>query len=147
VVELTVDAEDQDGEVVGVEFWANGMQIGDVQSSPFTLIWTNTTPGTFSIRAQATDDSGWTSDYAVVTLTFVAPPPFFDASGSARLADGRFRLRASGVDGQGFRIDASVDLSNWVTIVTDQIVNGRFEFIDSDATNYQSRFYRILASP
>ena len=132
--------------VVGVEFDVNGSSVGDVQSSPFTLLWTNTTPGTVSIRAQATDDDGWKTVSTVVKATFILPPAF-DAAGSRWLAEGTFRLRATGADGQRFRIDASADLNHWLPVLTNSFANLHFDFIDLEAANYPMRFYRIASWP
>jgi hypothetical protein len=146
VVELTADADDTDGQVVGVEFDVNGSSVGDVQSSPFTLLWTNTTPGTVSIRAQARDDDGWKTFSPAVTATFILPAAF-DAAASRWLSDGTFRLRATGADAQRFRIDASADLNHWLPVLTNSFANLHFDFIDLEAANYPMRFYRIASWP
>lgn len=136
-----------DGQVVGVKFFVNGASVGEVVSPPFTLLLTNTTPGTISIRAEATDDDGWKTGSAAVTVTFSPPPPVIDVAGSRRLSDGTFRLRATGANGQSFRIDASQNLSVWVPVLTNSFVNGFFDFLDLGATNYPNRFYRIALWP
>jgi hypothetical protein len=46
-----------------------------------------------------------------------------------------------------YRIDASTNLLSWVTLTN--VVNsaGTFDFIDSDATDFPRRFYRVHSSP
>jgi hypothetical protein len=146
VVELTANAVDLDGQVVEVEFDVNGSSVGQVQSPPFTLRWTNTTPGTVSIGAQATDNDGLKTASAAVMVTFMLPPAF-DSAASRWLSDGTFRLRATGAGGQSFRIDASADLNHWSPVLTNQLANGSFDFTDLGAANYRKRFYRIVAWP
>jgi hypothetical protein len=147
MLELSVAAEDEDGQVVDVEFFANGISIGDAQSSPFALLWTNNSVGTISIVARATDDDGWKSDSAMVTVTFVLSAPVFDAASSMRLPAGTFVARALGQDGQGFRVDGSPDLRRWTPILTNRFASEPFVFTDLDAKNYPERFYRILPWP
>ena len=70
--------------------------------------------------------------------------PTFDLNGSGHLADGTFRLMARGIDGQGFRIDASLDLGTWTPVLTNAIAGEFYEFLDSEAPYYLKRFYRIV---
>ncbi len=52
----------------------------------------------------------------------------------------------SGSPNQSYVLQASFDMHNWTSLstnVTDS--NGLFTFVDSDATNYPSRFYRGVA--
>ena len=144
VLELTAEASDVDGQIVEVEFYANGARLGDRHEPPFTLLWTNTTPGTFSFRAEARDDAGWRVSGSRVTVTLTYPPPILDLAGSRRLPDATFQLRVRGVDGQAFRLDASEDLANWSLLTTDSFLGDVFDFVDTQATNFPARFYRVL---
>lgn len=60
------------------------------------------------------------------------------------LPDKRFHLAASGPDGAWFHVEYSTDLANWISICTNQVVNGSIDFIDPDAANGGSHFYRAL---
>lgn len=147
VVVLTAEARDEEGETVTVEFRANGDRVGEVHSPPFTMLWTNATPGAVSLRAVATDSEGWKTACAAITVTFRLPPPVFDAAMLRPLPDGAFALGARGIVGQSFRIDASEDWVEWVPIVFDGFTNEVFTFIDREATNFAARFYRIVPWP
>ncbi len=60
------------------------------------------------------------------------------------LPDRTFHLSASGPDGAWFRVDYSPDLLNWTAICTNQVVQGSIDFVDPDAVNNSSRFYRAV---
>jgi len=147
VLEVSADASDADGQVVEVEFYVNGAHLGVRRNPPFTMLWTNTAPGTFSFRAEARDDAGWEvfSSRATVTLTY--PGPFIDLAGSRHLPDGSFQVRVRGVDGQAFRLDASPDLVDWLPLTTDSFLGDVFDYPDPLATNFPVRFYRALPVP
>ena len=147
VLALTAEASDVDGQIVEVEFYANGVGLGERHEPPFTLLWTNMTPGTFSFRAEARDDAGWEVSSSRVTVTLAYPPPIVDRAGSRRLPDASFQVRVRGVDGQAFRLDASQDLANWLALTTDSLLGDVFDFVDTQATNFPIRFYRVLPVP
>jgi hypothetical protein len=55
-------------------------------------------------------------------------------------------ITLSGSINQTYVLEASFDLHNWTAISTNKTdSNGLFTFVDSDATNYPSRFYRGVA--
>jgi hypothetical protein len=60
------------------------------------------------------------------------------------LPDKSFELSAPGPDGAWFHIDYSMDLMNWTSLGTNQVVNGFINFIDPDASGGQARFYRAV---
>jgi hypothetical protein len=63
---------------------------------------------------------------------------------SCVLPDLSFHMNATGPDGAWFHIESSGDLMNWTPLCTNQVVNGSVDFIDPDAQNSQSRFYRAV---
>jgi hypothetical protein len=73
-----------------------------------------------------------------------APGPRTTGPLSAMLPGNTFHLSANGPDGAWFRIEYSSDLANWTSVCTNQIVNGSIDFIDPDAQNQPSRFYRAV---
>jgi hypothetical protein len=76
-VGLAADADDSDGSVAKVEFFANGQKVGEALALPYTLSWTPPGAGDYSLTARATDDLGLSGDSTSVAIT-VLP-----ASGSA----------------------------------------------------------------
>jgi uncharacterized repeat protein (TIGR03806 family) len=57
-VVLSATASDSDGTVAKVEFFANGLKLGEDTASPFEFVWTPGAPGTYSLTAVAMDDDG-----------------------------------------------------------------------------------------
>ncbi|PSU34218.1 chitinase C-terminal domain-containing protein [Photobacterium lutimaris] len=65
---LTSVAEDSDGTIDKVDFFANGSLIGTVATAPYTLNYTPAQSGTITFFARATDNLGATSDSSSATL-------------------------------------------------------------------------------
>jgi hypothetical protein len=57
---------------------------------------------------------------------------------------GQFSFQVSGVDGTNYVVQASTDLKNWVSVQTNK---SPFNFTDTNAGNFQQRFYRTYALP
>jgi hypothetical protein len=89
-----------------------------------------------------------TSAFATLSVLGV-PVSFGTAAGSIQFSNGVFQAPIVGLTGQGaVVIDASPDLSQWIPIYTNQSAFGFFEFSDTNAWNYTSRFYRArVGSP
>ena len=68
-VTVTADAQDSDGTVAQVAFFANGNPIGMATSSPFTVQWPNVQAGAYSLTAVATDNEGLQTMSAAVPIT------------------------------------------------------------------------------
>jgi hypothetical protein len=64
--------------------------------------------------------------------------------GTSMLTDRTFYLNASGPDGAWYRVEYSTDMVNWTAVCINQVVNGSIDFVDPDANNDQSRFYRAM---
>ena len=65
-----------------------------------------------------------------------------------RLPDGRMELSGKGPRGATHRMLATTNVlqpvTSWSGISTGQFAGGVFTLIDSKATNYSGRFYRVL---
>ena len=57
-IALAATAEDADGAITRVEFFANDALIGRATNAPYAATWTNVTAGTYAVTAVATDDGG-----------------------------------------------------------------------------------------
>jgi hypothetical protein len=55
-----------------------------------------------------------------------------------------FNLSAAGPDGAWFHVEYSTDLIHWTSVCTNQVVNGRIDFVDPDAATNPARFYRTV---
>lgn len=67
-ITLTATAADADGTISKVEFFADGVKLGEDLSAPYSYTWVNYLPGTRVITAQATDNRGNKSPLATTTL-------------------------------------------------------------------------------
>jgi len=68
-VSLAVDVGDTDGSVTRVEYFADGLPIGEAISAPFALAWALPFPGARVLTAIAHDDGGATGNSTAVTAT------------------------------------------------------------------------------
>ena len=146
-IELSASAADADGRVVEVEFLVNGQRVGEIQGPPFTMLWADAAPGSYSVRAVAKDNAGWETTTVPAKIIVVQAPPTIDLAGTFFLPDGSFRVRVRGEVGQGFRIDSSIDLTRWSPVVTNRFEWQVFEVIDPEARSFPARFYRVLPAP
>lgn len=62
-------AADGDGTVAKVEFFADGIKIGESLVAPYGMVWSGAPVGVHTLTAVATDDHGATKTSAVVTVT------------------------------------------------------------------------------
>jgi hypothetical protein len=60
------------------------------------------------------------------------------------LPDGCFHVNASGPDGAWFEVDNSTDLLNWTPLGTNQVLQGSIDFLDPNAPNNPTGFYRTI---
>jgi hypothetical protein len=70
---FSANAADGDGSVINVEFFANGVSVGQDASAPYSIVWTPVAEGGYSLTAVATDDDGATTTSVAVPVT-VNPP-------------------------------------------------------------------------
>lgn len=71
---IEVEATDEDGEIVLIEFFAGDKKIGEVTEQPFQIIWKPINSGIYSLTATATDDFGNRRISKKIQLTVGTPP-------------------------------------------------------------------------
>lgn len=74
VLTLQVNTSDADGIVSKVEFWQNGVKLGEDIDSPFTFIVNNLNSGGYIYAAKAFDNFGASSTSSPVAVIVNAPP-------------------------------------------------------------------------
>ena len=84
---LGATAQDSDGSIVGVDFYANGTRVAQATSAPYGALWDAVPGGTYAITAKATDDAGGTSVSSVVTVTVAGPSVDIDAGLAGMMID------------------------------------------------------------
>ena len=72
-VTLRAAASDSNGSVSRVEFFANGLKIGESVVPPYTLVWSNIFEGNYSIQARAVDDLGVVGESESLEFTASLP--------------------------------------------------------------------------
>ncbi len=72
-IALEADASDGDGAVTIVEFFRNGVLVGEDLAEPYTFDWTGVAAGNYTLTAVATDDQGATNESAPIQITVNAP--------------------------------------------------------------------------
>lgn len=74
---LTIEAlaNDSDGSITKVGFYANGTLLGTDTTAPYSYSWGNVQAGSYSLSAVATDNSGLTATSSVVNITVINGNP------------------------------------------------------------------------
>ncbi|WP_132055112.1 Ig-like domain-containing protein [Pseudocnuella soli] len=68
-INIAANANDADGSVSKVEFFANGNKIGEDASSPYQFSWSGVAAGSYTITAKAFDNDGSSATSAAATVT------------------------------------------------------------------------------
>jgi subtilisin family serine protease len=74
-VPLSATANDLDGTIAQVDFYAGATLIATDTTSPYVLTWTNVPPGAYTVTAVATDNSGASTASIGTTIQVFAIPP------------------------------------------------------------------------
>jgi hypothetical protein len=61
-----------------------------------------------------------------------------------RLAGGLFHVCVAGTDGDLYRLEASSNLTDWITLCTSVVSDGAVHFVDPDVQALPHRFYRAV---
>jgi hypothetical protein len=72
--QIEVTAEDANGTITQVEFFRNGVSVGTDASAPFSFNQTGLTVGAYSFTARATDNDGFSTTSAAVTVNVTLDP-------------------------------------------------------------------------
>ena len=78
-ITITTDAQDADGTVTNVEYYANDIRIGSARTSPFSYTWTAVPAGSYSLKAKAIDNRGtysWSAPIMVGVDAGSGGPPY-----------------------------------------------------------------------
>ncbi len=69
VVLLSASASDADGSITLVEFFANGVAIGEDANAPYEFAWQSNQSGSYTLAAKATDNLGVSTNSTPVSIT------------------------------------------------------------------------------
>ncbi|MBQ4822717.1 glycosyl hydrolase family 18 protein [Aquimarina sp. MMG016] len=75
-ITINASASDADGNVTKVEFFRNGVRIGEDTTSPYSYTWNNASTGNYTLTAKATDNENAMGESSVVSISVgsVNPP-------------------------------------------------------------------------
>jgi len=83
-ITLSGDALAGAGDIQRIEFFSGATKLGEATTFPYSMVWSNVSPGTWCLRAKATDTMGWmqSSSNVTITVTGKARNPFLAVRGS-----------------------------------------------------------------
>ena len=73
-IALTADAQDSDGSIVAVDFYAGAALIAHSSAPPYRFVWDAVPAGSYALTAKATDDAGSVASSSPVTVTIAGGP-------------------------------------------------------------------------
>ncbi len=76
-ITISASASDTDGNITKVEFFRNGVKIGEDTTSPYSFTWNNASSGSYTLMAKATDNENATGQSTTVNISVGStnPPP------------------------------------------------------------------------
>ena len=128
---------------VSYQWFFNNAVLTNATNCALALVFVDpTNAGNYSVVASA-DGGSVTSSVVTLTVNLISPA----IAAVAANPDGSFNLTLTGTPGQTYVLEVTADLSasaNWLPVVTNTLdAGGVWQFSDTQATNYQQRFYRI----
>ncbi|MGA9452067.1 MAG: hypothetical protein WBW41_12080 [Verrucomicrobiia bacterium] len=90
----------------------------------------------------------WVKNFTALVVAPPGGPPNGKLSVNYPKPGGQLQFTLAGATGQTYIVQASTNMINWVPIFTNIApIGGQLQFIDSQATNYPSRYYRTVLGP
>jgi IgA Peptidase M64 len=141
---------------LAVQWYTNGAAVNGATNSGFQLLPQLLGDGTHTVKAVVHDPTAlvrndangllngtnsWTVSISLNQLSLIS---------AQNLPGSRFRFTVTGTAPQGFVIQASTNLanwSNWIALLTNNLVGGRFDYTNSGLANMPNRFYRTSSPP
>jgi hypothetical protein len=99
--------------------------------------------GTVTVSASQPGNGTYSAAPNVVQSFFVVPPNNTIAS-PQRLSDGTFEFAFYGAVGSNYTLQASASLTDWTSLFSFACTNSPTVVLDTSATNYSRRFYRVV---
>lgn len=131
--------------IARVEFFANVLNLGADTTAPYSRTWTNVAAGVHQLTARASDALGLVKTSAVITITVNSSDPLPVLLQAETIGSNQFRLWFNGENTRAYAVETSSNLQSWISIYTNTVANGRFDFLDNRDAN--RRFYRARLVP
>jgi len=87
-------------------------------------------------------ETGFNNSVAATSVFVVGQPIFFTSENF--LGNGTFQLGFSGVPNNQYVLQATTNFVNWTSLSTNTASTNLFNLVDPGASNFPSRFYRVL---
>jgi Bacterial Ig domain len=142
-IQLLANTYDPANLVTNIEFYANGIKVGEVAKAPYNLSWNNVVPGTYSLIARAKCIAGIDTNSSAVTIHAIGSAPQLAVAASG---PGSFLITGSGNPGQSYQVQATATLGspNWQTLATVTAdASGAIRF--TEASTAPQRYYRMVS--
>jgi hypothetical protein len=114
-----------------------------------------------SLRPDTNSPPTYTLGPTALPGTLPMLPPFYSWAGPSRaevlivdywprplpwlLSDRTFHLSSTNApDGAWFSVQSSIDLLNWTSVVTNQVVHGSIDYLDPNAPSNPGSYYRLV---
>jgi len=126
-----------------VEFYAGTNLLGIVPEPPYIFTVTNLPAGQYAIYLKFHPAFGFNESSPIV-ITVVG----LELSEAEALPQRAFQFLVTGnVPGKENVIEASTNLISWLPISTNFAMTNSYMFLDTEATNFSQRFYRVHLNP
>ncbi len=145
-ITIQATASDSDGTVTQVELFEGGTSLGIDTTSPYLLVWSNVTAGSYSLTAEATDNDGAiTSSDAiniVVNSSTVAPVTLANPN----LQPDQFSFSFASELNRTYGVERTLTLApiNW-QILTNAVGDGTVITVTVPTLSQSQQFFRITA--
>lgn len=73
-IRLAATAADSDGTITKVEFYVDGVKVGEDLAPLYAFTWASSAAGTYSLTAKAFDNYGLSTTSAAISITATEPP-------------------------------------------------------------------------
>jgi len=117
--------------------------------SIFTVVTYGTPLGTFASITNRSVGNGIFFDpiYFPKSLALIVrdgTPTIITSTNTLGFTNKDFGFRMLGTDGQTYMIQASTNLTNWASLLTNTLIGTNLDFVDTNAASFSRRFYRAL---
>jgi hypothetical protein len=122
-------------------------QVGTILTSPNGLQWQARNSGTaMALNAAAYGQGSFVAvgGWGTIVQSGQVAFPGLQLGPLVALPGRTYGFSISGSVGQTWQVEGSVDLVNWLPISSFVSTNAVMRFVDSAATNFEQRFYRVI---
>jgi len=141
------------GHALAIQWLTNGTPITGATNASLGLMPADLGNGSHIVLGRVTDTTPLvrtdTSNLLSQTLTWAVTVslPQLQLTAPRWLGGGKFAVHMAGVAPQGFSIQASTNLLNWLSLSTNTLVNGQYDYTNTQGTNFPIRFFRAVTPP